>query len=328
MKITILGADGYYGFPLLQTLKKDHDVIGLDNFSRRKIKSSPSLTPLIDRNDIQYCDITSMSEYYQHLKYFLPDVVIHLAEQRSAPFSMLSYDNKKYTLQNNIHTTLNVLEGAREFNYKVIHIGSMGAYGYETEKFIAEDEKSKNPTSIYHLSKEIDTSLFSFYNRVYDVDIVDLHQGTIWGLGGRFDYDAIYGTVINRFILQESLNIPLTIFGKGDQQRSFINIKNSIDCIKLVLKENLNGFHEFNQFGEILSINEIANIFGSSTQNLKNPRNEKEDNILQSTNEKLVNLGLNIIKLTSVEIDIIKNEISQYLNLVDKELILPNYNWT
>ena len=104
--------------------------------------------------------------------------------------------------------------------------------------------------------------MFSFYSKIYGINIAQLHQGTIWGIGGRFDYDAVYGTVVNRFILQKLLKMPLTIYGEGNQQRSFINIINSIESIELVINTHFKNYQSFNLFTEILSINNIAEKVG------------------------------------------------------------------
>lgn len=327
LKIIILGADGYYGYPLLERLRVKHEVLGLDNFVRRHYSWAPSLTPIGER-DIEFCDVLDYQLLKLTFEEFRPDVVIHLAEQRSAPFSMRDYASKRETLQNNVIGTLNVLELAREFGTKVMHIGSMGMYGYENERHIEEGDTVRQPGSIYHLSKEMDSSLFAFYARMYGVDSVDLHQGTIWGLGGRFDYDEIYGTVINRFIVQSMIDCPLTIYGTGEQQRSFIHIDNSIDCVELVLEKNWTGYEVYNQFTEILTINDIARVIGTEVEYLENPRIEKPSNVLVSTNQKLLNLGLKPKLFNQQQVKTIQQAIMPYISLADIDLIYPNGKWT
>jgi UDP-sulfoquinovose synthase len=327
LKILILGADGYYGYPLMERLSKKHDVLGLDNFSRNNYVFSPSLMP-VNHEDVVYCDVLNYENLRRQYANFKPDIVIHLAEQRSAPFSMRNHEYKTYTIHNNVVGTLNVLECAKEFKAKVIHIGSMGMYGYENERFITEGDAIRQPGSIYHLTKEMDSSLFSFYARVHGVDSVDLNQGTVWGLGGRFDYDELYGTVINRFIVQSLLGMPLTVYGLGEQQRSFIHIDNSIDCVELVLEKGWKGYEIYNQFTEILSVNKIAEIMGGEVVHIDNPRIEKDSNVLESTNQKLIDLGLAPIFFTTAQVDKMKEALKPYLKRVNKNLIHPKGKWT
>lgn len=328
MKILLLGADGYYGYPLLNELKKNHKVLGIDNFYRRNIPNTPSLTPILNRDEIKFCDITDSKSLESVINSFSPDTVIHLAEQRSAPYSMENFKKRKFTLENNFLGTLNLLECAKVNKFNIIHIGSIGMYGYENDRFIKEGDNIRNPASAYHLTKEIDSSLFSFYSKAYDINIIDLVQGTIWGLGGRFDYDYLYGTVINRFIVQNLINHPLTIYGNGTQSRSFIHINNSIDCVKLVLEEKYHGYTIINQYTQILTINDIANIIGGSKINLENPRFEKENNNLNTTNKTILDLGLTPIFFDSQQVEIIKNKIRDYVNNVDLSLINPREKWS
>lgn len=327
LRILILGADGYYGYPLFERLRKNHEVIGLDNFVRRNYDWAPSLTPIGER-DVEFCDVLDYNLLRLTFEEFRPDVVIHLAEQRSAPFSMRDYEGKRDTIQTNVMGTMNILECAKEFSTKVIHIGSMGVYGYENERFINEGDAVRQPGSIYHLSKEMDSSLFAFYARMYGVDSVDLNQGTVWGIGGRFDYDEIYGTVINRFIVQSIIDCPLTIYGTGEQQRSFIHIDNSIDCIELVLAKGWTRYEVYNQFTEILTVNEIATVIGTEVEYLDNPRIEKQANRLESTNQKLLTLGLTPILFDKEQVTKIQQSIMPYIGLAEIDLIYPNGTWT
>jgi UDP-sulfoquinovose synthase len=181
-----------------------------------------------------------------------PDTIVHFAEQRAAPYSMKNSRNKRYTVNNNIEGTHNLLVAIVEsgLNIHVVHLGTMGVYGYGTsggeipEGYIdvtlpSAEQKSilhpAHPGSVYHLTKCLDALTFQFYNRNDGVRITDLHQGIVWGtntpqtlrderLINRFDYDGDYGTVLNRFLMQAALNIPLTVYGVGGQTRAFIHI--------------------------------------------------------------------------------------------------------
>lgn len=323
MKIVILGFDGYYGYPLFKRLQQKHEVFGIDNFWRRSINDSPSLIPRNKPNGIE-CDVTDYVSLFSHLKKIKPDVVIHLAEQRSAPYSMKNIVQKQETIKNNTIGTLNVLECAKELKFKIIHIGSMGVYGYNKDSIIEEGDFVRGPGSVYHLSKCFDNSMFEMYSRLYGINIIELHQGIIWGIGGRFDYDETFGTVLNRFILQSMLDIPLTLYGNGNQLRPFINIENSIDCVELVIGTETIGMETYNQYTEIKKLSELVN---SEVKNYKNPRIEDENNKLSSKNTKLINLGLNPIYITEKEINKIKEKVEPYLHEVRKELIWPKTNW-
>lgn len=329
MKIAILGFDGYYGYPLYERLKNNHDVLGIDNFWRRSLSNSPSLIPRDKPQGVE-CDVADYDSLFKHLKNFKPDVVIHLAEQRSAPWSMQNIKNKQHTITNNTMTTLSVLECAKKLEFKVVHIGSMGVYGYNSNKVINEGDTVRGPGSLYHLSKCFDNSMFEMYNRLYGCDIAELHQGIMWGIGGRFDYDETFGTVLNRFILQRMIGMPLTLYGQGNQLRPFIHIKNSLDCVELVINNFKSGFNTYNQYTEIKKISELLtskNDHNFRPINYNNPRIEDENNSLKSTNAKLTALGLNTININETEIKKIENIIKPYLKNVNKKLIEPNTLW-
>jgi UDP-sulfoquinovose synthase len=327
MKICILGADGYYGYPLFLRLSQNHEVKGLDNFWRRSLTEYPSLIPLHDKEKIEYCDVCDFDKLFLKLKKFQPDYVIHLAEQRSAPYSMKGVSEKQFTIKNNTLSSLNVMECARILQFKTIHIGSMGVYGYDKNEDIKEGDSVRAPGSIYHLSKCLDNSIFEFYSRVYNCHVIELHQGIIWGIGGRFDYDETFGTIINRFLVQKIINHPLTIYGSGNQQRAVINIENSLDCVELVITENLQGFNTFNQYTDIVKLKDIADMISSIQNNLLNPRIENENNVLISTNGKLKKLGLQPIALNKENLNIISNKIVNYKNNIDLNLIYPKTLW-
>lgn len=323
MKIVILGFDGYYGYPLFKRLEKNHDVFGIDNFWRRELINSPSLI-YRDKPDGIDCDVTDYDSLYYHLQTIKPDIVIHLAEQRSAPYSMKNTSTKHHTIVNNTTGTLNVLECAKLLTFKVIHIGSMGVYGYNKCDVIEEGDSVRGPGSVYHLTKCFDNSMFEMYSRLYGVNIVELHQGIIWGIGGRFDYDETFGTVLNRFIVQSLLDIPLTLYGNGNQLRPFIHIDNSLDCVELVINTETNGMETYNQYTEIKRLNELID---NKSKCIPNPRIENEDNILMSKNEKLLRLGLDPIYIDEKEITKIAQVIKPHLHNVREDLIWPKTVW-
>ena len=315
MKIIIIGGDGFVGWPLaLRLSNKNYEILILDNLSRRKIDTelkSNSLIQIkdintrlstwknISGNEILFENIDVSLEYEKLCKIieeFKPDTIIHLGEQRSAPYSMKNSSTKRYTVNNNLNATHNILCAIVDVNKDIhlIHLGTMGVYGYGVvpDTIVPEgyiDVKIKNkynkeigveilhptyPGSIYHMTKSQDAIFFQFFCKNYKLKITDLHQGIIWGaytketimhndLSNRFDYDSDYGTVLNRFIIESANNIPLTIYGTGFQTRAFINIENSMDCIELAINNPPNKGDKvkiFNQITETHKLIDLANL--------------------------------------------------------------------
>jgi UDP-sulfoquinovose synthase len=315
MKIIVVGGDGFCGWPLSLRLSNiGHEILIVDNLSRRKIDielSSNSLTPIesIENRILAWKEITNktidflnldVAKEYENFKQvvnnFRPDSIIHLGEQRAAPYSMKNEKTRLYTVDNNLNATHSILNAIVEINKDIhlVHLGTMGVYGYGVienltipEGYIKvrmeDDNKIEKeveilypayPGSVYHLTKTQDALLFQFYAINYKLKITDLHQGIIWGvltketaldkkLINRFDYDSDYGTVLNRFIIQTSLGYPLTIYGTGGQTRAFIHIENSMNCIEIALNNPpLSGdkVKIFNQMTETYNLLSLANL--------------------------------------------------------------------
>ena len=287
MRVLILGGDGFCGWPTaLHLSAQGHEVAIVDNLSRRKIDIElevSSLTPIrpmgerlrawkeVSGKDIAFHDI-DVAVNYQRLLDLLedwqPDALVHFAEQRAAPYSMKSSRHKRYTVNNNLNATNNVLAAVVEsgLDIHVVHLGTMGVYGYGTagmkipegyleikvptgEGDLVDQEilYPANPGSIYHMTKTQDQLLFAYYNKNDHVRVTDLHQGIVWGtqtketklderLINRFDYDGDYGTVLNRFLMQAAIGYPLTVHGTGGQTRAFIHIQDTVKCIQLALE--------------------------------------------------------------------------------------------
>jgi UDP-sulfoquinovose synthase len=314
MKILVIGGDGFCGWPTsLHLSANGHNVTIIDNFSRRHIdnelntKSFTDIKPLEERLQkwnsfnnvpIHYIQIDVAKEYSK-LKDFIdssnPDTIIHLGEQRSAPYSMKNDETRSYTVQNNLMGTHNILNIIVEVNPDIhfVHLGTMGVYGYGSvsdtiipEGYVDVKMKDKHgvekpvkilhpsyPGSIYHMTKTQDALFFQFYAKNWGIKITDLHQGIIWGLHteetklhpdliNRLDQDSDYGTVLNRFLLQSVCDYPLTIYGSGKQTRAFIHIQNSVQCIKLAVEnppEKGENVKIFNQMTETIQLNTLAN---------------------------------------------------------------------
>jgi UDP-sulfoquinovose synthase len=333
-KIFVLGGDGFCGWPTaLHLSDKGHDIVIIDNLSRRKIDvelGCDSLTPIkpieeriqawkeVSGKTIKfvYMDISKdYADLVQLLRDEKPDSIVHFAEQRAAPYSMKNSKNKRYTIENNLGGSHNVLSAVveSELDIHIVHLGTMGVYGYGTaggeipEGYLdivtANNEKKQilhpaYPGSIYHLTKCLDALTFQFYNKNDHIRITDLHQGIVWGtntaqtlkderLINRFDYDSDYGTVLNRFLMQAALNIPLTVYGIGGQTRAFIHISDTVKCIELAIMNPPpagNKVEIFNQVAETLCVGDLANLISKKTgvpvSHISNPRNEDAENKL------------------------------------------------
>lgn len=355
MKILILGGDGFCGWPTALHLSAGgHEVAIVDNLSRRNIDNElecNSLTPIrpmgerlrvwkeVSGKDISFYNFNVAKDYDLLLKLLLdwkPDAVVHFAEQRAAPYSMKTSWHKRYTVDNNLNATHNLLAAIVEsgLDIHVVHLGTMGVYGYGTAgmkipegylKVKVETDEGKqienqilypvNPGSIYHMTKTQDQLFFFYYNKNDGTRITDLHQGIVWGtqtaetrlderLINRFDYDGDYGTVLNRFLMQAAIGYPLTVHGTGGQTRAFIHIQDTVRCIQIALENPpMQGEKVmiFNQMTETHRVRDLAKMISKMTDSkidyLVNPRNEADENDLHVENKTFLELGLNPITL-------------------------------
>jgi UDP-sulfoquinovose synthase len=354
-RILVLGGDGFCGWPTsLYLSSRGHEVTIADNLSRRKIDVElevESLTPIrpvserlrawreVSGQEIGFESFTVGENYHRLLTFIRerkPDVIIHFAEQRAAPYSMKSSWHKRYTVNNNLNATNDVLCAIVESKVDVhlVHLGTMGVYGYGTagmkipEGYLTVKMDTDaggqieqeilypfNPGSIYHMTKTQDQLFFHFYNKNDGVKITDLHQGIVWGtqtaetvlderLINRFDYDGDYGTVLNRFLMQAAIGYPLTVHGTGGQTRAFINIQDTCRCIELAIEhppqrgERVNILNQMTETHRIRDLAAlISDMTGTPVAFLENPRNEAEENDLHVANDRLLRMGLEPITL-------------------------------
>ena len=385
MKVLVLGGDGFCGWPTsLHLSDLGHEVTIVDNLSRREIDIElevESLTPIrpigerirvwreLTGNEIDYVRLDLATEY-DRLEALLyqkrPDAVVHFGEQRAAPYSMRDEAAKRYTVDNNVRATHNVLVAIATtgLDIAMVHLGTMGVYGYGwsgsapipegylTVKVPTPDGELEreilhpaNPGSVYHMTKTLDQLLFSFYCANDQIRITDLHQGIVWGtqtpqtaiderLINRFDYDGDYGTVLNRFLMQAAIGHPLTVHGTGGQTRAFIHIRDTVRCVQIALEnppERGDKPQVFNQVTETHRVRELAelisNLTGVEVAYLPNPRREAVENELNVSRDKFLELGLNPTKLSEGLLEEARDIALRYKDRADTTKIIARSTW-
>lgn len=382
MRIIVAGGDGFCGWPTsLYLSNKGFEVGIIDNLVRREIDvelNSNSLTPIAsieervekwkeltgkeiqvfigDLNDYEF-----LSDVFQK---FEPEAFVHFAEQRSAPYSMISREHTIYTQSNNVLGNLNVLYAIKEFNpdCHLIKLGTMGEYGTPNidieEGYIEIEHKGrkdkflypKRAGSFYHLTKVHDTNNIDFAVRSWGIRATDLNQGVVYGvntketsmdpiLANRFDYDGVYGTVMNRFIVQAGKGLPLSVYGKGGQTRGFINIEDTVRCIELAaLNPPESGeFKIYNQITEQFSVLELANIvkevakkyfdIEAEIEHMENPRVEKEEHYYNAVYTELKDLGLEAHLLTEEVVKDILQLAIDNKERVKEDVVMNSPSW-
>ena len=381
MKVIVFGADGYLGWPTAMHLSaRGHEVIAADNLIRRRwdrVCGTESLVPIasMKRRVERWKKVTGREIQWQHLDLReLPDVtsiiaehrpeaIVHFAEQRSAPYSMISAHTAVETQVNNVVGTLNLLFALRESapECHLVKLGTMGEYGTPNidieEGFIDIEHNGrkdrlpypKQPGSFYHLSKVHDSHNIMFTCRAWGLTATDLNQGVVYGSGTpetdlhpelrtRFDYDDIWGTVLNRFCAQAAAGHALTVYGKGGQTRGFLDIRDTVRCIEIaILNPAAKGeFRVFNQFTEQFSVGELADrvhaarlAHGLETriEHLPNPRTELESHYYNARHQHLLDLGLVPHRLEDSLIDRVIGMVERYKKRIKSELFDPRVDW-
>ena len=381
MKVIVLGGDGYCGWATALYLSaKGHSVAIVDNFVRRQWDhelGAQTLTPILPLSDrlrtwayltgksidLFVGDVMDYDFLLSTIKQFEPETIIHFAEQRSAPYSMIDRKHAVFTQVNNVVGTLNVLFAIREVNpdCHLIKLGTMGEYGTPNidieEGYIHIEHNGrrdlvpfpKQPGSFYHLSKVHDSHNMMFTCKIWGLRATDLNQGVVYGtmtdeialdeaLINRLDYDEVFGTVLNRFCVQAAIGQPLTVYGKGGQTRGFLDIRDTVRCIELAcLNPAARGeCRVYNQFTEQFSVLDIARKVHEAGNNLgvkveidhiPDPRVEAEQHYYNAKHSKLLDLGLQPHYLSESLLDSLMNIALRYRDHIDPSIILPQVNW-
>jgi UDP-sulfoquinovose synthase len=360
--------------------KQGHSVAAVDNFVRRQwdhelgVQTLTPIRPLADRLriwqelsgrtiDLFVGDVTDYDFVVSLLSGFKPDAVVHFAEQRSAPYSMIDRKHAILTQVNNVTGTLNILFAIREIRPEchLVKLGTMGEYGTPNidieEGYITIEHNGrrdslpfpKQPGSFYHLSKVHDSHNMMFATRIWGLRATDLNQGVVYGtmtdevaldegLINRFDYDEVFGTVLNRFCVQASVGQPLTVYGKGGQTRGFLDIRDTVRCIEIACLDPAQPgeCRVLNQFTEQFTILELARLVQAAAKSmglnveidhLPDPRVEAEEHYYNAKHSKLIDMGLQPHFLSKSLLDSLMNIAMKYRDRIDASLMLPHVNW-
>ncbi|STX28915.1 UDP-glucose 4-epimerase [Legionella beliardensis] len=293
----------------------------------------------------------------------IPDTVIHYAEQPSAPYSLINYKYANNTIQNNLLVTNNILFALKDFapDTHLIKLGTMGEYGTPNidieEGWLEIEHKGRKDkflfprqaSSIYHTTKVMDTDLIWFAVRMWDLKCTDLMQGPVYGIDTPesiiddrlktiFNYDEIFGTIINRFIVQAVIGYPLTVYGKGGQTRGYLNINDTLQCVHASEKipAQKGELRIFNQIMETFTANQLAELtkkvgdnlgFRVEIKNIENPRKEKEEHYYNPAYQGLQNIGVKPHYLTEDSMQKIFEVVNRYKNNIRQDIIFKGIKW-
>ena len=382
MKIIVLGGDGYCGWATALYLSaKGHAVTIVDNYLRRQwdhelgAQTLTPIQPLSDRLrawhratgktiELAVGDVCDYDFIYSTVKSIEPDTIVHFAEQRSAPYSMIDRKHAVFTQVNNVVGTLNVLFAMREAapDCHIVKLGTMGEYGTPNidieEGYIKIEHNGrsdvlpfpKQPGSFYHLSKVHDSHNMTLACRIWGLAATDLNQGVVYGveteetrmdarLATSFHYDETFGTVLNRFCVQAVMGYPLTLYGHGKQTRGFLDVRDTLQCVELAILNPADPgeFRVFNQFTEQFSVTQLALLVKEAAEKMgyrpeiahvDNPRVEMEAHYYNARHTKLLDLGLEPHYLSDTLIDSMLGRIALYRDRIQPALIPPRTQWS
>lgn len=381
MRILVLGADGYLGWPTVMDLASaGHTVMGVDNYLRRIIAEATESEPLIPTPtlserarqfsaetgksiEVRIGDLANADFMFKIFEEFVPETIVHYAEQPSAPYSMRGFSEAQETFKNNLDVTFNCIWAMIKYapNAHMVKLGTMGEYGTPNidieEGWINVEHNGRSDVflfpraagSLYHTTKVLDTDLLWFYVRTYGLRVTDLMQGPVYGISTKdadlspalcpnFHYDDIFGTVVNRFLVQAVAGIPLTVYGGGGQTRGYLNLKDTLQCVRLAAETNVESgqLRIFNQITETFTVNEIAarvkNVgdrigLNVEVKSIPNPRKEMEEHYYNPKHSGLMELGLNPTYMTDDVISSMLERIIDHKNNIQSDRIMPRVRW-
>lgn len=385
VKIIVLGADGYLGWPTtLHLLNQGYEVVAVDNYFKRKIALEANASSLFECPDLEERRRRLTAPAKRRLKvvvgdcadyHFLSelfrveegpgggvDAVVHYAEQPSGPFSMIGFDQAHRTLLNNLGSTHCLIHAVLEHapHCHVVKLGTMGEYGTPNceipEGWLDFEHKGRKERrlfpreagSLYHTTKILDTDLLHFYVRTKDLSVTDLMQGPVYGtwtpqleesgMDTQFFYDGVFGTLINRFVVQAVVGHPLTVYGKGQQIRGYLNLLDTLECVKIAIENPAEAGELLvrNQYTEEFTVNEVAERVVRAASNLgievgiasiPNPRKEQEKHFYRSTNQSFLDLGLKPHLLDDAVIEGMIRKVQAVKDRIEVDRIMPKVKW-
>ncbi len=314
--------------------------------------------------DVHIGDLGDPDVMFEIVRGFAPDTIIHYAEQPSAPYSMRGFREARETFRNNLDVTFNCIWAVKDIvpDCQIVKLGTMGEYGTPNidieEGWIEIEHKGRKDTflfpraagSLYHTTKVLDTDLLWFYARTYGLRVTDLMQGPVYGISTdeadldprlcpNFHYDDIFGTVVNRFLVQAVAGVPLTVYGAGGQTRGYLNLRDTLQCVRLAAKHpaEKGELRIFNQLTETFSVNQIAEQVKRvgdgmglevTIKPIANPRKEREEHYYNPTHSGLIELGLKPHFMTDEVIAAMLERIAQNRHRIDVERIMPRVRWS
>lgn len=358
-----------------------HEVVGVDNYLRRNLcreTDSEPLYPVPNLHDrarlfeastnyslnVEHVDLTDMRAVERLFERFVPDTIIHYAEQPSGPYSMRGYDEANLTLRNNLETTHNLLWAMIRFAPKahLIKLGTMGEYGTPNidieEGWIDIEHKGRTgkflfprqASTLYHTTKVLDTDLIWFFVRTYGLRVTDLMQGPVYGietdqtvvderLRPFFNYDDMFGTVVNRFLVQAVAGIPLTVFGKGGQTRGYLNLRDTLQCVTLAAENPPEDgkLEIYNQFTETFTVNQLADLVHEAgklngidveIKPIPNPRKEMEEHYYNPAHSALTKLGLKPNYISAERLAAMMEIVKQHEGNIAPDRVMPRVSWS
>lgn len=383
MRVIICGVDGYLGWSLAQYLTvRGHEVAGCDNYLRRDWVAetgSQSASPIVRMTErleafrrrfgrnlmFRRGNIVDYNFVWNLVREFEPDAIVHLAEQPSAPYSMIDVQHAVFTHTNNLVGTLNLVHAVRDVRptAHLVKLGTMGEYGtpkvdipegfFEIEYRGRKDRLPfpKQAGSWYHQTKVHDSNNIMMACRIWGLRSTDIMQGVVFGtridemgddekLLTRFDFDHCFGTAINRFCAMSVVGHPITPYGKGHQRPGFLPLRDSMQCLTIAIENppEKGDYRVFNQFEEVYDLTQLAlmvqkvaqgNGLDVEVRNTENPRFEMEEHYYAPDHRHLLDLGYQPTHDVETEVDLMIKDLIRWRSRIEarSDALLPNIRW-